>query len=790
MESNSNFFVDNTHEINGTIARSLAICSIVPIALMVCNWMGIFNFNSDLKITICGVGFWVTLSPVVLYKFKINDNILKYYMLIMLSLFICLLGRNNGIGIYITYVLVPIVSCLYFDTLFTVKISLLSYVTMAIGVYYNCAGKLEVQFKNWSHMLTFRNYMIGFTMEFVVVMLFLYQVVKRSEKIIKVQIESVSTLREENIKHQKVTDIYSRVTSKQKKTAFDMILKDATNLGQEDYARLASGHQFVASIQDSLTYSSDFQKELQAILGLIGENFGLNRILYIEGVNSGEGIYLSYQWASDESLKIHNFHGTYSDSGFDRISLQYDKAGYIEIYKSDDLFDYGVMKYLDSNFTRYNADIMLGGQFWVPVVAAGEYKGAVCYDRYDMSKYTVVEKFLLSEVAGVIASHVNRINSDYANQAKSAFLSTMSHEIRTPMNAIIGMTQVALREDMSDSVRRRLNIIKSSSEGLLGIINDILDFSKIESGKLDIIEENYSTLSILNDVVTMISAKNSDKNLNLIFDIPEDIPTILYGDSVRIKQVMVNLATNAIKYTDEGSVTISAKVEHSDDVDILKYSVTDTGHGIRDEDKNKLFKSFSQIDQKKNHSVEGTGLGLAISKQLVELMDGKIGFESEYGKGSCFHFEVPQKVIDSAPAGKINDYDYIDLSQEVIDFKFPGVNVLIVDDNELNLMIAEDLFEPLELNITTATSGKEALEILENQKFDFIFMDHFMPEMDGVETTHRIRALENNPNQTTKIIALTADALIEEKEKLLSEGMDDFLSKPIDMKAVIRVLRG
>ena len=258
-----------------------------------------------------------------------------------------------------------------------------------------------------------------------------------------------------------------------------------------------------------------------------------------------------------------------------------------------------------------------------------------------------------------MATQVERLNSDNANAAKSNFLSSMSHEIRTPMNAIMGMTTVALREDVNDNVRKCLNIIKSSSEGLLTIINDILDLSKIESGRIEIIEENYQIMSLLNDVSIMANARNAEKGLDIKYEYSSELPSKLFGDFVRIKQVMINLVTNSIKYTDEGTVTVRLSCKNMDaDNTLMRFEVTDTGQGIRDEDIDKLFSAYTQVNQEKNHHKEGTGLGLRISKQLIELMGGTIGVESTYGVGSTFYFEVPQQIKDSTPAGTLEQFEY------------------------------------------------------------------------------------------------------------------------------------
>lgn len=364
----------------------------------------------------------------------------------------------------------------------------------------------------------------------------------------------------------------------------------------------------------------------------------------------------------------------------------------------------------------------------------------------------------------------------------------MSHEIRTPMNAIIGMTEVALREDMSESVKRNLRMVKSSAFGLLTLINDILDYSKIEAGRFEIVPEKFSLLSVLYDVIEMTKARNKGK-LEIETVIPEQIPAKLYGDSVRIRQVMVNYCTNAIKYSDQGKVQICVDVQKEDEQHgKLYFVVKDQGIGIRKEDLPKLFQSYTRVDTTVNHHKEGTGLGLAISRQLMELMNGTVSVESEYGKGSTFSFTVPVEVVDWSPAGQLENFRYEE-EESVECVVAPKARVLIVDDTPLNLMVAEALLEPTQIQIDTAQSGLDALKQVEEKDFDLIFMDHFMPGMDGVETTLQIRALADERKNRIPVVALTADAMEGVREELLSKGMKDFLPKPIMIKDLYQILR-
>ncbi len=486
----------------------------------------------------------------------------------------------------------------------------------------------------------------------------------------------------------------------------------------------------------------------------------------------------------------------------------------------------------------------------------------------------------------------------HAASMKSDFLANMSHEIRTPMNAVIGMADMALREDLPPQAREYIGQIKTSGRALLTIINDILDFSKIESGKMDINVVEYELLSMINDVVNILTTRLKDKDVELIMDISPSLPRTLLGDNIRIKQILINLANNAVKFTREGQIVIhihSAPAE-GDEI-MLNVAVEDTGIGIKPEDMDKLFQSFQQLDSKRNRNIEGTGLGLAISKQLLTLMNGSIHVESEYEKGSTFSFSLPQKVINPIPSIQVakpeesmifsciqNPYikaslehsakvlgvpfqtlpspeevtlirtkatrylfleqnmsgfhpeDYAlehpditvvlltpyddgtkyditniipvkkplytmnlamllnkelihfsnasDEKEEDFDFIAPKAEVLIVDDNAVNLTVAEGLLTPLQMRIDTALSGKDAIAKISVEHYDIVFMDHMMPELDGVETTHIIRRFHEEYNDVP-IIALTANAVDGTKEMFLKEGMNDFIPKPIELQMLI-----
>ncbi len=521
----------------------------------------------------------------------------------------------------------------------------------------------------------------------------------------------------------------------------------------------------------------------------------------------------------------------------------------------------------------------------------------------------VATKFLvaIAEVLSDMAHNkylVYQANADIlrTSNMKSDFLANMSHEIRTPMNAVIGMAEMALREDLPLAAKTYINQIKEAGKSLLTIINDILDFSKIESGKMDINVVEYEPMSVVSDVSNIVMTRLKGKDVELILNISPGLPDRLLGDNIRIKQVLLNLASNAAKFTNKGKITLTMDyVRIAPDKIELHICVEDTGIGIKKEDKEKLFQSFQQLDSKRNRNIEGTGLGLAISKQLLHLMNGEIWVESEYEKGSKFFFKLPQKVINDTPCICVKEPDvriaaglfsnryvrerfaedvhslgveykelfseeeldtilagdkkcflfieqpvftaaveafikentqitavllidffdsvkhtipnlhvvkkplfiltiamilneesmyFDDSDAEVSEFDFiaPDAEVLIVDDNAVNLTVAEGLLEPLKMNVDTAISGKEAIDKISKYHYDIVFMDHMMPELDGVETTRIIRRFHQEYNDVP-IIALTANAVDGTKEMFCQEGMNDFVAKPIELRILVSKVR-
>ena len=562
---------DNTRKINKLIARIYAICSLFIVFMAVCSWNGVFEFGNNYTWLVLISGLFVSLSPCVLINI-LSDNIMKYYMQIILVIFIAVMGTSERIGIYMTYALVPILSCLYFQPSFTRFVSIISYIAMAVSVYFKTDSMYEITIEGKSHMQLYIAYILGFTIEYIII----------------------------NI-------------------SLNYMLKRATKIMEERYS------------------------------------------------------------AEEES------------------------------------------------------------------------------------------------------------------RMKSEFLSNMSHEIRTPMNAIIGMADVALRNDMNDELKRCLTIIKTSSEGLLEIINDILDWSKIKAGKLPIINEVYSTASLIDDMEAVIDARNIYKKIPIYYHIQEEIPAYLEGDSIRIKQVMLNYASNSIKYTETGRIDITVKCRPAEDgYVLLEYIVEDTGQGIKPEDMDKLFVKYNQIDQRKNYGKEGTGIGLSICKYFMDLMGGMVDAKSIYGQGSTFSFRVPQKLVatENMPSAAGVDIHGEGTSGDALYiYETKNAHILLVDDNEINREVVKAMLEPLKLNIYEAVNGEEAVAMVKKYPYDLVLMDSHMPVMNGEEATIAIREFEKDKNERVPIIALTADAIEGVRERLIKSGMDDYIVKPIDMENICRVIR-
>lgn len=371
-----------------------------------------------------------------------------------------------------------------------------------------------------------------------------------------------------------------------------------------------------------------------------------------------------------------------------------------------------------------------------------------------------------------------------AEKARDIFLANMSHELRTPINTILGLNELILRESQEEAVKEYARDIRQAGNILLALVSDILDFSKLEADKMDLTEGIYDVSSLLNDLINSISVQLRRKKLDLVLDIAQDIPYKLFGDEIHIRQIVGNLLSNAVRYTEKGRITlhVSWKELPKDSVEMYVI-VKDTGSGIKDEDIPKLFRAFQRMDSATRSKEDRTGLGLAITQRLIEMMGGKLDVQSVYGKGSAFSFRIVQKIVDREPLGDF-EKQYKDSLRSIEDYheKFiaPMGRILIVDDNAMNLAVAQGLLKGTRLQIDVAASGEECLELIKRKTYHLICMDHMMPVMDGVQTLHAIRALEGNPSRDIPVIALTANAVAGARELYLKEGFQDYLTKPID----------
>ena len=369
-----------------------------------------------------------------------------------------------------------------------------------------------------------------------------------------------------------------------------------------------------------------------------------------------------------------------------------------------------------------------------------------------------------------------------ADAAKSEFLANMSHEIRTPLTTIMGMDEIILRKYDDGPIYEYASDIRSAGNTLLHIINDILDFSKIESGQLELSPKNYDLGRVLKDVENMIRIRANQKNLEFITQIDEQLPNDLFGDNVRVHQIMVNILNNGVKYTRHGSVKFALTGERGDDPSliVLHITVTDTGIGIHAEDIPKLFKSFSRIDLKETHNIEGTGLGLAITGRLIEMMGGTVDVNSTYGMGSTFHVVLPQRIVGHRTLKNYEEEHSHSKKKVRRSFIAPDARILIVDDNDMNRIVLRALMKETKVKVDDVESGADCLRKAHDIKYDVILMDYMMPRMDGKETLARLRALENAASRDTKVIVCTANAIVGVKAEMLNAGFDDFLSKPVD----------
>ena len=416
-------------------------------------------------------------------------------------------------------------------------------------------------------------------------------------------------------------------------------------------------------------------------------------------------------------------------------------------------------------------------------------------EQYAAGNYSEEINVHSNDEIGILSNSLQTMSSslqkqiqiaDSANKAKSAFLANMSHEIRTPINAILGMNEMVLRESRDQDINEYSMNIRDAGKTLLSLVNSILDFSKIEDGKMELISVNYDLSSLVNNLVNSVSERARSKGLEFKVNVDKKLPSVLQGDDIRITQIIMNLLTNAVKYTEKGSVTLSVTDSGREEGYImLTVAVKDTGIGIKKEDMGKLFESFERLEEKRNRSIEGTGLGMSIVNRLLKMMNSSLEVESEYGKGSVFSFTLKQLIVDEEPVG-----DYTARLRKSNENKggenficAPEAAILVVDDNKMNLKVIRSLMKRNMIQPDQASSGAEGIEMMKKKEYDIVFLDHMMPKMDGIETLQKLKEEKLIPEKTV-MIALTANAVVGAREKYLEAGFDDYLSKPIEVDAL------
>lgn len=438
---------------------------------------------------------------------------------------------------------------------------------------------------------------------------------------------------------------------------------------------------------------------------------------------------------------------------------------------------------------------------WIQTVVAPLKRMTEVAGHYANGDYSDVMNTDSSDEIGILSRSLQTMSTslknqieiaDAANRSKSIFLANMSHEIRTPINAVLGFDEMILRESNEDNIKEYASNIKNSGQTLLALVNEILDFSKIESGKLEIVPVDYNIAILISDMLDTIEFRATEKNLEIRYNIDSEIPSVLHGDDIRIREIFTNLLTNAVKYTEKGSITLSVyRVSSNDSTVRLRISVEDTGIGIKEEDKEHLWKSFQRLDEQHNRGIEGTGLGLAITHKYVELMGGCLRLNTKYGQGSEFWFDIDQGIVDPEPIGEFkreaqNLNRKVDIYRE--GFEAPEANILVVDDVKVNLVVIKGLLKNAGMQIDTAESGAEAIEKMRGKRYDIVFLDHMMPEMDGMETLSRIKEDPDIDSASTPIVALTANAISGVEKMYREHGFTDYLSKPVDPSLLEKIL--
>ena len=719
-------FEKNTTQVNQIIANILANCSIIILVMVFLSAVGFFEFGKTYTYILLIAGLFISLSPKI-FMHLFSDTFMKYYMMISAAVFIGIIGADKNIGIYITYALVPILSGLYFDTSFVLKMSAFSYVVMVLSVYNVSANMAEVLYQGRPRMQIFLAYVAGFTIEYVIVTIVLYFHVKRAKHLVV----DINMIEHEKNDAERERQIYNALCVNYTAAYWCDLKSDRMEtIKRKDFSHSA---QEAGKMHNPHCYSEWIHHAYETI---VVKDTAPDYLEFFDAEN------LMRRLQSEESL-VYRHQSLPNGAGMEHF-----ETTIVRLYTDDNSFQ------------------IIMGYRPIDDIVAEEKK------RQQMEQERLQEAYEIAETA---------------NKAKTTFLLNMSHDIRTPMNAIIGYTKLMRQKITNPELLHYQEMVEQSGNLLLSIINNILDMARIESGKMEL-DENYDeTGNIVGSVCSVFEAEAKKKNLTITHSVEVEHPHIIC-DRTKMQELLTNLVSNAVKYTPPGGkitiVTRELPCEREGYV-CFQTVVADTGIGMSAEFLPHLFDSFSRERDTTTAKVAGSGLGMAIVKSLVELMNGTIDVESELGKGTKFTVTVFHKIADE------KYYKKEDLSESAMSADFSGKHILLAEDNELNAEIATAILKDMGFAVEHVEDGILCVDKLEKEPsgtYDLILMDIQMPNMDGYKATQVIRQLPDRQKSNIPVIAMTANAFEEDRKMALSKGMNGHITKPIDAAKIKEVM--